>query len=203
MTMSSTPADRPGKRTGRRSGTTDTREAIATAARTQFAEVGYDRATFRSIAATAGVDPALVVHFFGSKADLFREVMQLPAVSAAVVQLAELPRTEVGRRLAELAIGTLENPATRPIVLGRIRSASTHPEAAALVRETVTRDLLQLVSAITEDRVAERAALAGAHVVGIALARYVVCVEPLASLSPEAVIELIAPTFQRYLVEPL
>ena len=91
--MSSTPAGR----SGRRRGTTQTREAIALAAQTQFAELGYDRATFRSIATAAGVDPALVVHFFGSKEQLFHEVMQLPpGVAELWRRLAQVPRAEVG-----------------------------------------------------------------------------------------------------------
>ena len=133
------------KRTGRRPGASDTREQITVAARVQFAEMGYERATFRGIAAAAGVDAALVVHFYGSKENLFREVMQLPAeISEALVRIAEGPRDQMGRRLAELVVAALENPATRPVVLGRIRSASSHPDAAALVRETVTRDLVAL-----------------------------------------------------------
>lgn len=192
------------KRSGRRSGTTHTREQIAVAARTQFAELGYERATFRGIAAAAGVDPALVVHFYGSKDDLFLEVMKLPpAVSDALGAIADAPRDQMGRRLAELVIGALESPATRPIVLGRIRSASSHPDAAGLVRETVTRDLATLTGAITDDRPETRAVLIGAHLVGIALVRYVVLVEPLASLPAADVIELVAPTFQRLLTEPL
>ena len=146
----------------------------------------------------------MVVHFYGSKEDLFREVMQLPPeVSDALLRIADGPREQMGHRLAELVIAALENPATRPVVLGRIRSASSHPDAAALVRETVTRDLSALTSAITDDQPDTRAVLVGAHVVGIALARYVVLVEPLASLPADEVIELIAPTFQRYLTEPL
>ena len=112
------------KRTGRRSGPTETREQIAIAARAQFAERGFERATFRAIAEAAGVDPALVVHFYGSKDDLFREVMQLPPGLADAL-------------------------------------------------------------------------------VGIALARYVVLVEPLASLPSAEVVRLVAPTFQRFLTEPL
>lgn len=194
----------PSRRSGRRSGTTRTREEIAVAARAQFAELGYERATFRGIAAAAGVDPALVVHFFGSKDELFREVMQLPpAISDALAAIAEEPRDHMGRRLAELLIGALEGPATRPIVLGRIRSASSHPDAAALVRETVTRDLSRLTGAITDDRPETRAVLVGAHFVGLALARYIVLVEPLASMPAAEVIELAAPAFQRFLTEPL
>ena len=194
----------PAKRTGRRTGATQTREQIAVAARAQFAELGYDRATFRGIAAAAGVDPALVVHFFGSKDDLFREVMQLPpGFSEALVRIADGPREQIGLRLAELVIGALENHVTRPVVLGRIRSASSHPHAAALVRETVARDLSALTGVITDDQPEKRAVLIGVQVVGIALVRYVVRVEPLASLPAPEVVELLAPTFQRYLTEPL
>jgi AcrR family transcriptional regulator len=194
----------PSGRSGRRRGPTQSREAIAEAARSQFAELGYDRATFRGIAKAAGVDPALVVHFFGSKESLFREVMALPpAVSEALEAIAEGPRETVGRRLAEIVVGLLENPASRAIVLGRIRSATSHPHAAALVRETVTHDVRRLASAISDDRPDARAVLVGSHLVGIALARYVVLLEPLASMPAPAVVELLAPTFQRFLTGPL
>jgi AcrR family transcriptional regulator len=192
------------KRTGRRRGATETREQIAVAARAQFAEQGYERATFRAIAAAAGVDPALVVHFYGSKEELFRQVMVLPpAIADGLEHLADGPRETIGRRLAELVVGALENPASRTVVLGRIRCATTHPEAAAFVRETVTRDLLRLTSALTDDRPDTRAVLVGAQFVGIALARHIVLVEPLASMSAAAVVDFVAPTFQHYLVEPL
>src|SRR5262245_65117897 len=96
------------KRTGRRPGSNDSREQIAEAARSLFAELGYERTSFRRIASAAGVDPALVVHFYGSKEDLFRQVMALPHVIAdALVQLADAPRETVGRRLAELLVGAL------------------------------------------------------------------------------------------------
>jgi len=194
----------PTRRTGRRPGTTDTREQIAVAARTLFAELGYERASFRRIATAAGVDPALVVHFFGSKEELFRQVMALPpAIAGALEKLADGPRETIGRRLAELIVSALENPVSRAITLGRIRCAATHPDAAALVRETVTRDLRKLAEALTDDRPDTRAVLLGAHIVGIALARYVVLVEPLASMRPRDVVEITAPTLQHYLVEPL
>lgn len=192
------------RRTGRRAGGGDTRDQIAEAARSLFADLGYDRATFRRIADAAGVDPALVVHFFGSKEDLFRQVMVLPpAVAEALEHLSDGPRETVGRRLAELVVGALEHPASRAVLLGRIRSAATHPDAAALVRETVNRDVARLVSAVTDDRPELRAVLVGTQIVGLALARYVVSVEPLASMSPGEVVDVLAPTFQRYLVEPL
>lgn len=192
------------KRTGRRPGSSDTREEIAIAARSLFAELGYERTSFRRIASAAGVDPALVVHFYGSKEDLFRRVMATPPrIADALERLGDGPRETVGRRLAELLVGALENPSTRTILVGRIRCASTHPDAAALVRETVTRDLRRLASALTDDGPDRRAVLVGATFVGMAIARYVVLVEPLASMSPSDLIETIAPTFQHYLVEPL
>jgi AcrR family transcriptional regulator len=178
--------------------------AIAEAARRQFAELGYDRTTLRGIAGEAGVDAALVVRFYGSKDALFREVMALPpAVAEAMAGLADGPTETVGRRLAEVIVGMLENPRSRSIVLGRIRSASSHPDAADLVRETVTRDIGRFVAALTDDQPETRAVLVGSQVVGLALARYVVRVEPLASLPAADVIDYIAPVFQHYLVGPL
>jgi len=191
-------------RTGRRPGTSRTREEIAAAAREQFAELGYDRTTVRGIAAAAGVDPALVLRFYGSKDDLFRQVMALPpAIADALVHVADGPRETVGRRLAELIVAALEDPSSRTVVLGRIRSASSHPDAAALVRETVTRDLLRLASTLTDDEPLTRATLVGAHVVGLALARYVVLVEPLSTMPAAEVVDLTAPTLQHYLAGPL
>jgi AcrR family transcriptional regulator len=193
-----------GRRSGRRPGPSTTREAITRAARAQFSELGYDRTTIRGVAREAGVDPALVLRFYGSKDALFREVMALPPAAAeALERIADGPRETVGHRLAELIVGLLENPQTRAIVLGRIRSAVSHPEAAALVRETVTRDVGRLTSALTDDQPDVRAVLAGTHVVGLAVARYVVLVEPLASMPAADVVEYAAPTFQRYLVGPL
>jgi AcrR family transcriptional regulator len=193
-----------GKRSGRRPGPTQTRDAIVRAARSQFAELGYDRASIRKIAGEAGVDPALVIRFYGSKDELFRQVMALPPAAAeALERLADEPRETIGHRFAELVVGLLENPETRPIVLGRIRSAVSHPDAAALVRETVTRDVGRLTAALTDDEPEVRAVLAGAHLVGLATARYVVRVEPLASMRAADVVEYAAPTFQRYLVGPL
>jgi AcrR family transcriptional regulator len=192
------------KRSGRRPGPTTTREAIAEAARRQFADLGYDRATMRGIAAEAGVDAALVVRFHGSKDALFREVMALPPATAeAMARLVDGPRETVGRRFAEAVVGLLQDPRTRPIVLGRIRSAASHPDAAALVSEMVTRGVGGFVAALTDDEPELRAALCGSQVVGLALARQVVGVEPLASLPPADVVDHLAPIFQHYLLGPL
>jgi AcrR family transcriptional regulator len=179
-----------GGRSGRRPGETQTRDAIATAARTEFANMGYDRATMRSIASAAGVDPALIVHFFGSKEGLFREVTTLPAELAAVMRsIAESPREEVGRRFAQAVVAMLENPVTRPVVLARIRSAASHAEAAELVRELVSHDIGLLTSALSDDAPETRAVLVGTQIV--------------ASMDTAELVDVLAPTFQRLLVGPL
>lgn len=191
-------------RSGRRPGETQTRDAIAAAARSQFAETGYDRATMRSIASAAGVDPALIVHFFGSKEALFREVTALPVeLASAMRSVAEGPREEVGRRFAQAVVGMLENPATRSVVVARIRSAASHPEAAELVRELVSRDVGLLTRTLTNDAPETRAVLVGTQIVGLAFARYVVRVEPIASVAAPELVDLLTPTFQRLLVGPL
>jgi AcrR family transcriptional regulator len=193
-----------GGRSGRRPGETQTRDAIAAAARSQFGEVGYDRATMRSIASAAGVDPALIVHFFGSKEALFREVTALPPEFASVLSsVVEGPREDVGRRFAQAVVAMLENPGSRAVVLARIRSSVSHGEAAALVRELVSRDIGALTNALTDDRPDVRAVLVGTQTVGLVFSRYVVAVEPMASLPPPELVDVLAPAFQRLLVGPL
>jgi AcrR family transcriptional regulator len=197
-------SERSGRRSGRRPGPTTTREAIAEAARLQFAALGSDRATLRGIAREAGVDAALVVRFYGSKDELFREVMALPpAVAEAISSLADGPTATIGRRLATVIVGALEDPRSRPVVLGRIRSAASHPDAADLLRETLTRDVGRLVAAVTDDEPQTRAVLVGSQVVGLALARHIVRFEPLASMPAADVIDYIAPTLQHYIVGTL
>ena len=190
---------------GRRPGTSRTRESIAEAARRQFGERGYDRASLRSIAAEAGVDAALIAHFFGSKAQLFVEVVGLPVdPSFIVTRIVEGSRRTAGERLASTVLSLLENPQTRARFTGLVRAAATEPAAARLVRELITEHILGPVAGrLGADHAQLRANLVGSQVVGLVMARYVVGVEPLASLPVDGVVAAIAPTFQRYLTGPL
>src|SRR5918994_4075867 len=195
----------PMRRSGRRPGPSGTREAILAAARHQFGERGFDRATIRSIARKAGVDPALVTHFHGSKQRLFLAAVELPfePEQALPAALAGDP-AEAGRRLAELLIGVLEDPARRSVVLGIVRSAATEPEAARMVREIVGERILGVAAReLNTDDAPLRASLVGSQVVGVVMARYVVGIEPLASLPADRLVEVLAPTLQRYLAGPL
>jgi AcrR family transcriptional regulator len=192
-------------RSGRRPGESGTRESIAGAARRLFAERGYDRTTLRAVAAEAGVDPALVVHFFGSKQQLFLTVVALPVDPA--VELPRLlagDRREIGRRFARFVVDLLENAEARSRVLGVVRAAATEPEAARLARDLLaTRIYAPLAEMLGVDDSRLRATLAGSQVAGLVMARYVIGLEPLATLEPDALVDALAPTFQRYLAEPL
>lgn len=194
-----------GRRSGRRPGDSGTRDAIRAAAREQFARQGYDRTSMRSVALEAGVDPTLVSHFFGSKQRLFVEVMQLPFDPAAVLpHILAGDRAGIGARLAGFIVGVLQSPEGNARMTGLIRAAASEDAAAVVVRERVSRDILApLAAGLGSDQPELRGSLAASQMVGLVMARHVVKVEPLASLAPERVAALIAPTLQRYLVEPL
>jgi AcrR family transcriptional regulator len=193
------------RRSGRRPGDSGTRAAIRAAAARQFAERGYDRTSLRSIAGEAGVDPKLVAHFFGTKQQLFVEVVQLPFDPAVVVPTVfggEPGR--VGERVAAFVLGVLDDPEARRPLVGLVRAAATQPEAARMVRELMTREVVaRIVEALGADDADLRASLVGSQVVGLLMARHIIGVEPLASLPRDAVAAAIAPNLQRYLVEPL
>ncbi|MEU3186364.1 TetR family transcriptional regulator [Streptomyces sp. NPDC006923] len=179
------------------------REKILASARTEFAERGYDKASVRGIAKAAGVDPALVHHYFGTKDEVFAAAIEVsfePALVAPAL-LAGDP-DGVGERLARYFIGVWENPATRAPLLAVIRSALTHEAAAKVLRVFVLRRLL---ARIAEDLDVPdptfRAELAASHMIGIAFLRYVIKAEPLASADTEEIITIVAPTLQRYLTE--
>lgn len=186
---------------GRRSGAPDTRAEILDAARGEFAARGYDRATIRGIAAAAGVDPALVHHYFGSKDRLFTASIDLPFPPAELISTALAGgRGELGRRLATLFFSIWEQPEARISLLGILRSAmSGEEQAVRAFRQFVTRELQQRIApALPGDEAPLRALLMASHLVGVAVTRYVVQLEPIASAPLDQLIDLIAPRVQSY-----
>ncbi|GGY31875.1 TetR family transcriptional regulator [Streptomyces tanashiensis] len=179
------------------------RERILAAARTQFAERGYDKASVRGIAKAAGVDPALVHHYFGTKDEVFAAAIEVSFEPAAVLPaILGGPREAIGERLARFFIGVWENPASRAPLLAIVRSALTHEAAAKVLRTFVLRRLLERIAAeLDVPDPSFRAELAASHMIGIVILRYVIQVEPLASADPERIVEQVAPTLQRYLTE--
>jgi AcrR family transcriptional regulator len=191
-------------RAGRRPGTSGTRAAIAAAARRRFAELGYDRTTIRGIARAAAVDPSLVLHFFGSKQALFVETAELPFDPDAVLPAVLGEPGEAGLRLARFVLGVLEDPDGRARITGIVRAAASEPAAAAALRELITRTVIgAIVRSLGSSDADLRATLAGSQVVGLVMARYVIGVEPLASLPADDLARAIAPNLQRYLTGPL
>ncbi|MFI9586472.1 TetR family transcriptional regulator [Streptomyces sp. NPDC052236] len=180
------------------------RERILDAARTEFAERGYDKTTVRGIAKAAGVDPALVHHYFGTKDEVFAAAIEVSFEPALLVPLILGQGTAgIGERLARYFIGVWENPATRGPLLAVIRSALTHEAAAKVLRGFVLRRLLERIAAdLDVPNPKFRAELAASHMIGIAVLRYLIKVEPLASAPPEDIITMVAPTLQRYLTDP-
>jgi AcrR family transcriptional regulator len=203
-----TPAPRPRRGPGRprqdEAGSgPGTQERIRLAARSEFAARGYDKTSVRGIAKAAGVDPALVHHYFGSKEDLFADTIELSLEPALLVpQILGTGPDGIGERLVRYFLGIWENPVTRAPLLAVIRSALTHEAAARVLRDLVLRRLLERIAAdLAVPDPTFRAELAASHMVGIAILRYVVQVEPLASADPDRIVELVAPTLQRYLTE--
>jgi AcrR family transcriptional regulator len=188
-------------RTGRRPGVSGTREAILDAARRAFAEHGYQHATIRGVADLAGVDPALVHHYFGTKQALFVAAVQLPVnpVSQLMAVLAEDPG-QAGERLVELFLSIWDHAADQSPLLALVRSAVGDEPAAAMLREFITEEVLgQIAHRLGSPDAQLRATLVGSQIIGLAMARYIVKVEPLASAPAAQVVAAIGPTLQRYL----
>jgi AcrR family transcriptional regulator len=193
------------KHPGRRPGSPATREAILAAAAAQFASRGYDRASLRGIAAEAGVDQKLIAHYFGAKQQLFVAAIGFPLDPGEVIPAALAgDREGLRERLTETLVTVLEHPELHERLTGVVRGAASHPEVARMLREFLTRAVFEPVAASLDvDQPLFRANLVGSQVVGLLMARYVVAVEPLASLPARAVAEAVAPTLERYLVGPL
>ena len=203
--MSSRQERETGRRSGRRPGRSGTREAILAAAGRHFAQHGYDRASLRAIAAEAGVDQKLIAYFFGSKQQLFVAAVGLPLNPAEVLptMLAGDPDS-LGERLAALLTDVLEQPELHQRFTGVVRAAASEPEVARMLREFLGRELFGPAAKMlgTEDA-PFRVNLVGSQIVGLIMARYVLGIEPLASMPARAVAEAVAPTLERYLLGPL
>lgn len=187
-------------RTGRRVGDSDTKSRILTAARAAFAAHGY-RATIRQVAADADVDPALVLHYFGSKESLYLASIQMPIDPRAFrMAIRDGPHDELGRRLTEFFFSVWERPEARQPILAILRGAiSGHDSGVTAFREFLGSNLLPVVAAETtdeEDRLLVELAIA--QLVGIAVMRYVVELEPIARAPISQVIDLISPRVQAY-----
>jgi AcrR family transcriptional regulator len=189
---------------GRRPGAPDTRAAVLAAARSSFAAQGFRGTTIRAVASSAGVDPALVHHYFGSKDDLFLAAMELPVDPREVVaHVIAGPVETVAERFLTAFLGVWDDPGLRPALLAVVRRI-LEPGGERLMSEGFLPVVVQPIGArLGLDRPEHRMTLVASQVMGLILMRYVLRVEPLASLPKEAVIATYAPTLQRYLTGDL
>lgn len=192
-------------RSGRRPGQSGTREAILAAARARFAEVGFDKASIRSIAAAAEVDSALVHHYFGSKQELFAAAVDLPIDPAFILEaIQNAPLAELGTVLPRTMLTVWDSEAG-PGVVAAFRSIMAGGDTA-LVRTFI----VQVVLASVRDRIDNpkgsadlRISLVASQLGGLLVTRKVLGIEPIASLPAEEVARLVAPNVQRYLTGDL
>ncbi|MFD5637746.1 MULTISPECIES: TetR family transcriptional regulator [unclassified Streptomyces] len=182
-----------------------TRDRILEAAREEFSERGYEKTSIRGIAKSAGVDPALVHHYFGTKDQVFEAAVEVAVAPAfdAPEKIVDGPLDGVGERLTRFVLGIWENPTSRTPLLAIVRSAVNNDAAAAVFRRLVAAQLLRRVAAGLDVPDAElRAELAAAQLVGVAMLRYVIKVEPLASADLERIVDRVAPVVQGHLTNP-
>ncbi|MFC8299693.1 TetR family transcriptional regulator [Micromonospora orduensis] len=194
------------RRTGRRPGNPGTRESILDAARGAFAERGFDAASIRAIAGTAGVDPALVHHYFGSKDQLFLAAMNFPVDPGQLVPTVLAgDRDGVGERMVRVFLGVWDSPAGSAGV-ALLRSAVSNEWTARLLREFITTQVLRRVLEQLDVEPAQlplRGSLVATQMIGLAMMRHVVRLEPVASADPETLVAAVGPTVQRYLTGSL
>lgn len=194
-----------GRKAGRPVGASGTRDRIATEARQSFATHGFERTTIRDVAGAADVTPALVMHYFGSKERLFVETMAIPFDPApAVATLLAAERSQLGLRLAAFLLDAFDDPQSRAVLLGRIRAAVGSPDAAALVREKITGELIGPLSrSLGVDEPDLRAGLASTALMGFAVTRFIVEIDAVAALTRERAEAYLGRQLQEALVEPL
>jgi AcrR family transcriptional regulator len=182
--------------------------AILAAARRRFGDLGFAATTIRAVAADAGVDPALVLHYFGRKADLFVAAMQVPIPVAAARGLVERAggggAERLGEDLLRMVLAVWEDPDSRAAWLGMVRSAVSDEHAAAMLRGFLLDVLLRpAAEALGLPDAERRLALVASQIVGLGIVRHVIGLEPLASATPDELVAAVAPTLQRYLTGPV
>jgi AcrR family transcriptional regulator len=187
-------------RAGRRPGPTTTDAAILSAARALFGRLGYRATTIRGVAEAAGVNQALVRHFFGSKQQLFVAALQFPAEPLAQIMasLAESPREQLGERLVTVFVRAWRDPDTSQQIQAVFRSAATDSEGAVLARRMAEDLIVPTISRILGISPV-RVAAAMAQLLGYAFLSTIVGAQPLAGLDETSSVALLAPCVQHYL----
>jgi AcrR family transcriptional regulator len=180
------------------------REAVLSAAKQRFATEGYEKTTLRAIAQDAHVDPSMVLYLFGSKEELFRESLHLildPEMLVAALSGAADDDPDIGTRMVRAYMQIWETPDMAASMRAMLQSATSNSDAHEAFRDFMQNYVLTAVSGVLGggEQARLRAMLAASQLVGVAILRYVMHVPPLATLSGDEIVRLIAPTLTRYL----
>lgn len=172
-----------------------TRATILAAARERFATDGYERATIRAIAGDAGVDPALVMRYYGNKEGLFAAAAEF---DLRLPDFTGMPQRTVGSALVEHFLARWEDD---DVLKGLLRTAATNEGAAARLREVFATQIAPKIVAVCADPKAAttRAGLVATQMMGFAFCRYILQLPPIAALKRADIVKWVAPTIQRYI----
>ena len=189
---------------GRRPGAPDTRAEVLAAARTAFAERGFRGTTIRAVASAAGVDPALVHHYFGTKDDLFVAALQIPVDPREVLAPVVAAGPDgAGERLLRTLLSVWDDPELQPGLVALARSLVSD-DSASLVRDGFIPVVVgPVLASLVRDRPEVRVPLVASQIIGLVVARYVVALPPMAAMPAEDVVARVGPTLQRYLTGDL
>jgi AcrR family transcriptional regulator len=176
-----------------------TRRAILSAARAMFAARGYEGTTIRAVAAGADVDASMVIRYFGSKAGLFTAAVTM---DLQVPDLGSVPAGDRGELLARYFINRWEDPAHDDEMIALMRTAATSETVAGQLQTVLRQLITQPIADLGDERAAERGTFIAAQLLGMALCRYILRLEPLASLPSDDVVAAVGPSVQRYLTRP-
>lgn len=195
------------RRRGRRPAGADTRSQILASARQLFSERGYDAVSLRAIARGADVDPALVHHYFEGKPAVFTASMLTLKTHPAhgLATIAQTPHDEVGAAVVRVFLGLWEDPEARAGMRGLLDLALTTEEGLRPLREFLVTEILGKLPASGDDGVLDprRAQLMSSQLLGLAMARYALCLPAMANATADELVAWAGPTLQRYYEEPL
>jgi AcrR family transcriptional regulator len=176
-----------------------TRRTILDAARSAFAARGYEQTTIRAVAAQAGIDASMVMRYFGSKAGLFAAAA---TIDLDPPDLGTAPARRRGEVLVRHFVSRWERDPSEDMLVFLLRTAVTNESVAEQLQATFDRMIVAPLVALGYSDAERRGALIGSQLMGLALCRYILRLEPLASLSNEEVVAGVAPAIQRYLTQP-
>jgi AcrR family transcriptional regulator len=178
-----------------------TRAAILKAAQELFAELGYDRATVRDVAARAAIDPAMVMRYFGSKDELFARAT---VVDLKLPDLTRITPPQFGDALIRHFLDVWEGPSSNGSLTILLRASASSEEIAAKTRGVFAGQVLPMLAQVADRaELATRAGLISSQLLGLALCRYVLKVPPVVAMTPEQIIKGVGPVLQRYITGEL